>query len=61
MCCQFGKGRELEQPNQVFHLIKMGGFPAFGNAVVRQVNLDQAETKVVIHKTSYGGNGDGEE
>jgi replicative DNA helicase len=29
--CVFGKGRELDDPRRFFHLVKLPGFPAFGN------------------------------
>lgn len=38
--CQFGKGRELEQPKQAFELIHRAGFPAFENAASKNVYLN---------------------
>ncbi len=37
--CQFGKGRELEQPKQAFELIRRTGFPAFENAASKEISL----------------------
>lgn len=41
----FGKGRELENPKQSFDLIKLPGFPAFGNAVQHNHNMADYEVR----------------
>lgn len=35
----FGKGRELANPRQYFHLVAFEGFPAFGDAAVERVDF----------------------